>query len=354
MILFYGPYSGSITGMSLAFQKVVDSYKADEYYLVDTTRYQNRIVSTLYAIVKSKLLLIFNPGIRVIYFTCSRSFLGSVKDIFLLTVCRLFGKRVVNHLHGADFRDFIDRYPSFLSPLLNWSYRGVNTSIVLTPGMVKEFEGFPNMEKSIVPNFYPADFDKLSTSSNVSFVISFFSNLMWSKGIFDFLEAAKIVSSKNSIAKFQIGGKFMTDRYMNEDMVSQRFFDFLKRNEHLNIHYIGPIEVSKRKDFLEKSSILVLPSHSEGFPLVIPEAMRCGNAIIATKVNYLSEIVNEENGSLVSPKNPKEIAHAILRYLDDRHILKKKQNNNIQVALNNYSESEYIQSVRRVIESVTK
>jgi glycosyltransferase involved in cell wall biosynthesis len=60
------------------------------------------------------------------------------------------------------------------------------------------------------------------------------------------------------------------------------------------------------------ADIFVLPSHSEGSPLVIFEAMAAGTPIIATAVGGVPEIlVDSETGLLVPPREPAALARTL-------------------------------------------
>jgi glycosyltransferase involved in cell wall biosynthesis len=66
------------------------------------------------------------------------------------------------------------------------------------------------------------------------------------------------------------------------------------------------------------SQMIVVPSWTEAFPLVIPEAMAAGLPVIATAVGAIPDFVKEgEDGFLVATRNPPELADRICRLLDD-------------------------------------
>jgi glycosyltransferase involved in cell wall biosynthesis len=111
------------------------------------------------------------------------------------------------------------------------------------------------------------------------------------------------------------------------------------------------IEPSERFDFLDRSSILVFPSYypSEAFPLVILEAMRCGNVIIATDHNYLPLIVKANNGKLVPPKDSIKLAGAIMDYLNEPGNLERTCAFNIAHAKKEYAENKYTDSILRLL-----
>lgn len=66
------------------------------------------------------------------------------------------------------------------------------------------------------------------------------------------------------------------------------------------------------------ATVMVLPSHSEGSPNVLLEAMAAGVPAVATNVGGIPEIVtNEETALLIEPKKPCAMAKAIFRLLQD-------------------------------------
>lgn len=67
-------------------------------------------------------------------------------------------------------------------------------------------------------------------------------------------------------------------------------------------------------DLLAAADAFVLPSHSEGLPICIIEAMAADVPVIATAVGGVPEIIrDEENGLLVPDRSPDRLACAILR-----------------------------------------
>lgn len=78
------------------------------------------------------------------------------------------------------------------------------------------------------------------------------------------------------------------------------------------------------KQLLSSANIFLFPSRTENLPYAILEAGFAGLPIISTSVGGIPEIIKDmQNGILVHPQNPKEIAEAIIYLLD--HTEKQKE-----------------------------
>jgi glycosyltransferase involved in cell wall biosynthesis len=96
-----------------------------------------------------------------------------------------------------------------------------------------------------------------------------------------------------------------------------------RRGKH-EIAYLGALDQAEILKWYQKSSIFILPSFLEAFPVVILEALSCETPIIATPVGGVLEIVRDhENGILVPLNNPRKLAEAIQYLLDNKDIRTK-------------------------------
>jgi glycosyltransferase involved in cell wall biosynthesis len=69
---------------------------------------------------------------------------------------------------------------------------------------------------------------------------------------------------------------------------------------------------------MRAADLVVHPSHEEGFPNTILEAMAAGKAVVATNVGGIPEAVMDgETGILVPPRRPDRLAEALLALLND-------------------------------------
>ena len=106
---------------------------------------------------------------------------------------------------------------------------------------------------------------------------------------------------------------------LGDGPLMKSLIDFCKRNFKNNIDYnfLGRISNLELFSYYKDNYIDLFMnlSSSEGIPVSIMEAMSFGIPVIATNVGGTAEIVNIDNGYLLSP-NPllEEVAEAISTY----------------------------------------
>jgi glycosyltransferase involved in cell wall biosynthesis len=83
-----------------------------------------------------------------------------------------------------------------------------------------------------------------------------------------------------------------------------------------NIHLLGYVTEERLKYEYETSSIFVLPSSAENFPIVLLEAMSAGCAIITANTTGCPEVVGD-TALLVRPKNSDDIKDALIKLMNN-------------------------------------
>jgi glycosyltransferase involved in cell wall biosynthesis len=92
--------------------------------------------------------------------------------------------------------------------------------------------------------------------------------------------------------------------------------------------------------YYRAADVLILPSIStaETQGIVLIEAMACGTPVITTKIHGPMEMVNEGyNGYTVLPRDPKDLARAIVTILSDDIRLREMQTNSRKEAVEKFS-----------------
>lgn len=137
----------------------------------------------------------------------------------------------------------------------------------------------------------------------------FASRLLKSKGVMDFVAAAKLMKAKGSSSEFIVAGAFDHD---NPSSITEEQFESIRASGI--VKYIG----EKAEIFAEivQSSCVVLPStYGEGLPKILIEAACLGRAIITTDLAGCRDaLLHEETGLLIEPDNVLELVEAMSRF----------------------------------------
>jgi len=124
------------------------------------------------------------------------------------------------------------------------------------------------------------------------------------------IEAAKIVLESVKDAKFILAGDFQGE--FGHKL--SRLVEASKLSENI----IFPGHVSNLGELYQKSTIVVLPSRSEGFGLVLMEAFNAEKAVIAFDVPAFNEVIeNGKSGILCPPFDVSFLASQIISLLGD-------------------------------------
>ncbi len=85
-----------------------------------------------------------------------------------------------------------------------------------------------------------------------------------------------------------------------------------------SVKIINSVSADKIKDYYESAHVFILAPVIEDLAQVLLEAMATRTPVVCTDVGANPEgIINDETGFLVKPRNPEEIADAVIRIFDD-------------------------------------
>ena len=82
------------------------------------------------------------------------------------------------------------------------------------------------------------------------------------------------------------------------------------------VRHLGYIQSDRRYDLYTQASMLVLPSHLEGFGIPVLEAMTVGVPVIVSNRGALPEVAGDA-GQIIEPEDVQGLARAMQGYLED-------------------------------------
>lgn len=145
---------------------------------------------------------------------------------------------------------------------------------------------------------------KICNISINDIIIIFVGRLEKEKGILELFQAFRTLGSNNDKLHLVLVGDCVESDVKNE--ISK--LNDLNSNVHLT--GIQPHKIVFK--WLKSADLFVLPSHREGLPNAVIEAMSCGLPVVATNVGGIPEIVEDgKTGILVNPKDAESLTKAI-------------------------------------------
>ena len=83
------------------------------------------------------------------------------------------------------------------------------------------------------------------------------------------------------------------------------------------VAFAGRAPNNRLPEEIARAEVFVLPSHYEGHPKALIEALACGAAVVGTDVDGIRDVLRHEETGLLCPPTPEGIAAALDRLLDD-------------------------------------
>jgi glycosyltransferase involved in cell wall biosynthesis len=238
---------------------------------------------------------------------------GSVlrKGVFVY-LARLAGLPVLLHLHGGDLEIFWRKIGPSLRRAVARMVQRADRIIVLGPPWwrfaVAELGVDPGRIE-IVPNGM-ADPGAIARERRAGPArLLFLGDVIEQKGVPELLEALGRPELRALDWRLTIAGKGDAQKFI----AAARRLALGGR-----IEFRGWIPPDEARRSLTEADILVLPSHFEGLPMVVIEAMAHGKAVIATAVGAIPDAVGDgESGLLVPVGDVTGLAGALRRLIAD-------------------------------------
>ena len=170
-------------------------------------------------------------------------------------------------------------------------------------------------------------------------IIGTIANLYPAKGLSALIETAEHFKHNNTLSFFIIGD-------------GPEYHNLKLKIENLNLQHkvylLGNIPDAKK--YLQAFDIFVLPSLKEGFPWALIEAMTARLPVIATRVGAVPEIIEDrQNGIIVEPGKPEQIAKAITEIINSDYLKKEFAIKAHQTVLFKFTEDKMVANIESLL-----
>lgn len=295
-------------------------------------------------------LIAYRP--KVTYFTISpvNTFLRDVIYIFLI---KLFNTELIYHIHGKGIKSKYHKSKIYRK-LYKWAYNDV-VAICLSEKLKYDFDFLPIKGYYVVPNAIPDYFKvenldlKRRKENNKPLKVVYLSNLIASKGVFDFIDAIKLfIDDAENIEAYIVGKE---SEYTENDL-KKRIGNYNDR-----IIYKGPLYDNQKYKFLSTCDILIFPTYykTETWGLVILDAMQAGLPVITTDEGATTDMIeNGVNGFIVNKKDPIDIKNKLLKFIDQPLLINEMGKRNREKYLEKFSIDAFEQNLSEIFDELIK
>lgn len=247
------------------------------------------------------------PAIVHVHAASHASFL---RKSLVLLLGRLAGAHTVFHLHGGGFRRFAMEAGPLLRRWIRHTLEASSRVIALSGGLanvVREFA--PRARVEVVPNAVPLPQPAPAVALAEPGRILFLGRLEAQKGVGELLDAAARLAPRFPRLRLVLGGEG------SHDWVRRRAAELGIADR---IELPGWLDAGARDGELARCWLFCLPSHAEGLPMAMLEAMAAARPVLASRVGAVPEAVRDGvDGLLVPPCDAGALAAALACLLGD-------------------------------------
>jgi glycosyltransferase involved in cell wall biosynthesis len=149
------------------------------------------------------------------------------------------------------------------------------------------------------------------------------------KGIHDYAKAAEAVRARHADVPFRLAG------WIDDTPDAIREQDLRRWVDGGTLEFLGKLD--DVRPALAAASVYVLPSHREGTPRTVLEAMAMGRPVVTTDAPGCRETVRHgHNGFLVPVSDPVALAGALERFLQSPSLLEEMGRESRRIAVEKY------------------
>jgi glycosyltransferase involved in cell wall biosynthesis len=365
-ILLIGVLPSPVNGQTIAFQSLTNEFNVQTLTLsgIKEGDFKEKLTKRIvYFRLLLKLLGKISLKKYVIYHTLSQSKKGFMRDFPIVFISKLFGCKVIGHIHGGNYDGFYRKQTPIFKGLVRKMLFQMDSVIVLSENMKKMFDFVPDIHPKIkvVNNGLPFSFEGnlLKTKSLPQKIqepikILFLSNLIESKGYLEVLETTEILVNRYGYnVQTDFCGEFVhyadAQRFNNLVDAKRHFFDFITKNKLQNhVNYHGVVTGDKKKQLLEEAHFFILPTNyiNEGQPISIIEALAYRCVVLTTNYRGISEMITpNESGVYVDFGSPESFASEVKKLIENPAEFAKISANGHQVFQEKFTKEKHLRAL---------
>ncbi|MBV8032491.1 MAG: glycosyltransferase family 4 protein [Betaproteobacteria bacterium] len=254
-------------------------------------------------------------GASVVHLNTSLNARAFWRDALYAAVAKLAGARVVLQKHGGRLDEFLREAPPVLVRAV---LRLADAVVVLSRAELAQFARFvPGQHIELVPNGIDVSLYRRShlaeptksapAGSREPLRLLYLGRLAGGKGLEEIVEAMALLRARGVPATLCIAGSGPMETALRERVGAL---------DLAGVSFAGAAYGAHKVALLAEADVLVLPSHAEGLPYAVLEAMAAGVVPVVTPVGALPDVIEEGVHGLFVPVRDAPAIAAALASLD--------------------------------------
>jgi glycosyltransferase involved in cell wall biosynthesis len=324
-VLLLGPMRSAVSGVSTHLNQLFESALSDRFHLlqfqVGSEGHAQGPAGTLFRLVIGPLafaacLIRLRP--RIVHINTSLEPKSYWRDIVFLAVAKAMRRKVVYQVHGgalpAEFFAGKRLLTALLRAVLSWP----DVVVLLARSEMAAYEDFVprarlvRIANAVAPG--EADVSARRYSTDQPLKIVYLGRLAPGKGIFETLEAVRILRERGIVVNLRIAGAGPARDNIARAIEADRLGD--------RACLIGAVFGPAKQQLWREADVFALPTYREGLPYALLEAMAGGAVPVVSPVGAIPDVLQDGvHGLMVPAQDASAVAQALERLANDRLLL---------------------------------
>jgi glycosyltransferase involved in cell wall biosynthesis len=325
-ILLLGPTRTAVSGVSTHLNQLFESELSSRYELSQfqvgsegraegRLRILARILTSPFALAGR--LVATRP--RIVHINTSFEPKGYWRDIVYLALAKILRRKVVYQVHGGALPGEFFAGHRWLTALLRSVLSWPDVIVLLASSEMAAYSQFaPRSRLKRIANAVTIGDANLAPErygAKGALEVVYLGRLAANKGIFEVIEAVRILRDRNVEVRLTLAGAGAAQREAREAIAAARLEDTAR--------VIDPVFGEAKSRLWQQAHVFAFPTyHREGLPYSLLEAMAGGAVPVVTPVGAIPDVVQDHvHGLFVPAHAPQAVADALERLARDRQLL---------------------------------
>jgi glycosyltransferase involved in cell wall biosynthesis len=329
-ILLLGPARTAVSGVSTHVNQLFESSLSEHYRLAHyqvgsegraETRWDKllRAVTTPFGFMASTLA----SRAQIVHVNTSlETPKGWWRDVVYFALAKALGRKVVYQVHGGLLPQQFFAGQPLGKAVFRWILRSADAVVLLAASEIEAYREFaPNARVVRIANAVALEsvatlHDKRYREARPLEIV-YLGRLAASKGIFETVEAVRLLTDRGVELRLRIAGAGGASEEIRAAIAAARLED--------RVQLVGSVFGAGKQQLWHDADVFAFPTyHCEGLPYALLEAMAAGAVPVVSPVGAIPDVMQDEvHGLIVPPHDPQAVAAALARLAVDRALLER-------------------------------